>query len=194
MMLVLAAVSVADGGGGAVPRARMLALVLAWPCVVYAPKFLGYAEVLLSRRERARYGGAGRFMAGVVAETIFTLLLDAVQMPHKALALARLGLGAPAVWLPQNRRDRGVSWAEAARLFWPHTLFGVLVFALLGSASWGAALWALPFAGGLLAAIPFCVVTSDAKSSAWLRRRRIAAIPEELATDCDRPDAAGDAL
>jgi membrane glycosyltransferase len=41
-------------------------------------------------------------------------------------------------------------------------------------------LWALPFAGGLLVAIPFCVVTADPGFSAWLRRHGIAAVPEEI--------------
>ena len=40
--------------------------------------------------------------------------------------------------------------------------------------------WALPFAGGLLVAIPFCVMTSSPRLSARLRRRGIAAVPEEI--------------
>jgi membrane glycosyltransferase len=180
VMLTLAAIHVALGGGADVPRSAVLHLALAWPALIYAPKWLGYGELLVSRAKRARYGGAARLLAGIVAETVFTLLLDAVQMPHKALALARHALGARASWRPQNRRARGVTWAEAAGQFWPHTLYGLLVFALLARGSWGAVFWALPFAGGLPLAIPFCVLTSAPAVSDWLRRHRIAAIPEEL--------------
>jgi membrane glycosyltransferase len=66
-------------------------------------------------------------------------------------------------------------------LFWPHTLFGAAVFAALAAGSRGAALWAAPFAGGLLTAIPFCVLTADPRISAFLRRHRVAAVPEEIA-------------
>ncbi len=179
-MLGLTALSVATGGGSEVPQARIAALALAWPLTVYSPKLLGYAQVLLSARERARYGGGWRFALGGLLEMAFSFLLDPPASVSKTLTLLRLLLGLRAGWAPQNRQQRGVSWAEAARMFWPHTLFGVAVFAALAAGSWGAALWALPFAGGLLASIPFCVLTADPAVSAWLQRRQIAAIPEEI--------------
>jgi len=179
-MLALAAISAADGGGLEFPRGRMLLLTVAWTLAIYSPKLLGYTEVLLFRDRRARYGGGAAFVVAAAAEFAFTLLLDALSQPSKTLAMLRLGLGASPAWLPQNRSDRGVGWSEATRMFWPHTLFGLVVFALLATSSWLAALWAMPFAAGLLVAIPFCVLTSDPRLSAWLRRRRLAAIPEEL--------------
>jgi membrane glycosyltransferase len=180
VMLALASVDVALGGGAATPNGALLALGAAWLGVLYAPKLLGYLELLALPARRARYGGARNLLLGVLAETAFTLLLDAVAPVHKTLVLIRLALGSGPGWLPQNRGDRGVGWGEAARLLWPHTLFGVSVFALLAAGSWSAVLWALPFAGGLLVAIPFCVLTADPRLSAWLRRRGIAAVPEEL--------------
>ncbi len=194
-MLVLAAISVATGGGATVPRGAMLALAVAWPWVVYAPKWLGYLEVLAVPRNRARYGGTWPACAGMAAETVFALLLDAIQLPHKALAIARVIAGAQEAWLPQNRVERGVGWSEAVRVFWPHTLLGVVVFALLARGAWGAVLWAAPFAGGLLVAIPFCVATSAPRFSGWLRRHRVAAMPEELSgeTPTAVPDPARDA-
>jgi membrane glycosyltransferase len=179
VMMLLAAWDVAAGGGGASPLS-LAALAGAWFGVLYAPKLLGYVELLALPERRARYGGAGRLLQGVLAETLFTLLLDAIAPVHKSLVMLRLAVGARPLWLPQNRGDRGVGWGEAARLLWPHTLFGIVVFALLLWRSWEAAAWALPFAGGLLVAIPFCVATADPRFSHWLRRRWIAAVPEEL--------------
>ncbi len=179
-MLTLTALSVATGGGAEVPQARIAALAIAWPLTVYAPKLLGYVQVLLSARERARYGGGGRFVAGALAEMAFSLLLDPPASVSKTVTMLRLMLGLRPGWAAQNRSQRGVSWREAARMFWPHTLFGIAVFAALARGSWGAALWALPFAGGLLVAIPFCVWTSSGPVSAWLRRTRLAGIPEEI--------------
>jgi len=179
-MLALAALSVAAGGGQAVGRGPLLALALAWTLAIYSPKLLGYAEVLLSRDLRARYDGAARLLIGAASEFVFTLLLDALSQVHKTIAMIRLALGARPGWLPQNRSVRGVGWGEAARMFWPHTVFGLVVFSAFASSSCAAVLWALPFAGGLLAAIPFCVLSADPRVSAWLRAHGIAAVPEEI--------------
>ena len=179
-MLALVAVSVATGGGASMPRGRLLALVLAWALALYSPKLLGYLQVITSPIQRARYGGGARFALGAACEILFTLLLDAPAQVSKSLALLRLALGRRADWPAHNRLARGVTWAEAARMFWPHTLFGVVVFAALAAGSFWAALWALPFAGGLLCAIPFCVLTANPGVSELLRRWHVAAIPEEL--------------
>ena len=179
-MLALTALSVATGGGAAVPRARVAMLAAAWALALYAPKLLGYAEVMLSPAERARYGGGARLALGAAVEIVFTLLLDAPAQVSKTLAMARLALGRPAAWPAQNRTARGVAWREAARLYWPHTAFGIAIFAGLAAGSWAAVLWALPFAGGLLVAIPFCVATAEPRFGRWLRRRGIAAVPEEV--------------
>jgi len=180
-VLLLAAFLAATGAATEVPRGPLLGLTLAWTVALYAPKLLGYAEVLIFPARRARYGGGWRFALGAVLEFVFMLLMDAVAQVHKTLAIIRLSLGYRAAWLPQNRSDRGVGWDEAARMFWPHTLVGTAVFAGFAQAGGVAVLWALPFAGGLLLAIPFCVVTADPGFSAWLRRHGIAAVPEEVA-------------
>jgi membrane glycosyltransferase len=155
------------------PAGPVAALIVLWLVTLYAPKLCGYAQVLLQPALAALYGGRLRFAQGAAAELLFSVLMDAIAQPTKTFAMVRLALGARPGWLPQNRVDRGVSWAEAARLFWPHTLLGVLTAIPLGVAS-------LPWTAGLLLAIPFCVWTSDPAMSGWLRDRRIAATPEEL--------------
>lgn len=162
------------------PAERVLTVMLAWAAAIYAPKWLGYAQVLFSRDRRARHGGFARVLVGVAAETVFTLLLDAISVVSKTAATARLLLGMRPLWLPQNRIDRGVSWTESARLLWPHTVIGVLAFAAFAQAGWQTVLWAAPLAGGLVLAIPFCVLTANPHFGSWLRRRQIAATPEEL--------------
>ncbi len=176
------------------PMAPALALTIAWAGALYAPKLLGYAEVALSPAKRQRYGGLARFACGTLAEFGFTLLLDAISVVAKTGAMLRLACGAAAGWTPQNRSERGVAWGEATRLLWPQTGLGVLVFAGFATAGWTATLWALPFAGGLLAAIPLCVLTADPRFGRWLRDRQIAAIPEEHPRGPRVPAVAGLAL
>ena len=178
-LLIAASVAAATDPISPFPAGAVLTVMLAWVGAIYAPKLLGYLGVLLSPEHRARYGGAGWLLIGVLAETVFTLLLDAMSVISKTATTARLLLGMRAAWTPQNRTDRGVSWAEATRLLWSHTAVGVLAFAGFAQAGWATVLWALPLAGGLLVAIPFCVVTANPRFGAWLRRHAIAAVPEE---------------
>jgi membrane glycosyltransferase len=180
LFLLAAATAAATDDVSPFPAAPALALTVAWFGALYAPKLLGYVEVALSPDKRARYGGFARFAVGVAAEIGFTLLLDAVSAVAKTDAMLRLALGVRAGWTPQNRVERGVGWGEATRLLWPQTALGALVFAGFASAGWLATLWALPLAGGLLAAIPLCVLTADPRFGRWMRQRQIAAIPEEI--------------
>jgi membrane glycosyltransferase len=178
--LLAAAAAAATDEVSPYPAAPALALTVAWLGALYAPKLLGYTEVALSPDKRTRYGGMARFAGGAIAEFGFTLLLDAVSIVAKTGAVVRLALGWDAGWTSQNRADRGVGWREALRLLWPQTALGALVFGGFASAGWLATLWALPLAGGLLLAIPLCVLTADPRFGRWLRQRQIAATPEEI--------------
>jgi membrane glycosyltransferase len=180
LFLLAAALAAATDHTSAFPAAPALALTIAWLGALYAPKLLGYAEIALSPRKRARYGGLGALAIGALAECGFTLLLDAVSAVAKTEAMLRLS---HAGWTPQNRSDRGVGWAEAARLLWPQTALGVLVFTGFATSGWVATLWAAPLAGGLLLAIPLCVLTAEPRIGRWMQRQRIAAVPEEITAD-----------
>jgi membrane glycosyltransferase len=104
--------------------------------------------------------------------------------------MLRLACGMRPGWTQQNRSERSVTWGEAVRLLWQQTLLGALAFAGFATAGWTATLWALPLAGGLLAAIPLCVLTADPRFGRWLRERQIAAIPEEVGVRGWRPVSA----
>jgi membrane glycosyltransferase len=194
LFLLAAAAAAATDGTSPFPAAPALALTGAWLGALYAPKLLGYAEVALSPDKRQRYGGLTRLACGVAAEIGFTLLLDAVSAVAKTGAMLRLAFGARSGWRPQNRRDRGVTWGEAAGLLWPQTALGALVFGGFLIAGWTATLWALPLAGGLLAAIPLAVLTADPRLGRWLSERQIAAIPEEHPARARVPGVTGLAL
>ncbi len=180
-VLVFGALNAATGGGAATPGGALLALMLATWAALHAPKLLGYAEVLLRPAIAARYGGRAAFLRGAALELGFTTLLDPISVFNKTLFLLALPFGARTGWAAQNRADRGVGWADAARLLWPHTLFGAVVFAVLLASAPAAVAWALPWAGGLLLAIPFCILTAAPIISNMLRHKGIAATPEELA-------------
>jgi membrane glycosyltransferase len=179
-LLFLLAAAAAAATDAASPFHGVPTLAAAWLGALYAPKLLGYAEVALSPDKRARYGGIALFAGGAVAEFGFSLLLDAISVAAKTAAVLRMATGVRIDWTQQNRIERGVGWGEAARLLWPQTALGAMVFAAFASSGWTAAIWALPLAGGLPLAIPLCVLTADPRFGRWLRRRNIAAVPEEF--------------
>ena len=114
LFLVGAAAAAATDRVSAFPVGAALALTLAWSGALYAPKLLAYLEVLISSKKRTRYGGAARFLAGVLMETVFTLTYDAIGPVSKSVAMVRLAFGARPAWAAQNRSDRGVGWGEVA--------------------------------------------------------------------------------
>jgi len=172
----------ATGGFDAVPGWKLaLAMLLLW-LAQHAPKLAGYAQLLAQPAQAARYGGRRAVLAGMGAEILFATLLSPISNFNKARFLLALPFGARMGWSPQNRADRGVSWGDAARLLWPHTLAGFAAFGVLAATAPWAIGFALPWAGGLLVAIPFCVATSSPRLARRLVARGVAATPEELAT------------
>ena len=189
LLLLTAAWAAASDMTSPFPAGAALAVTLGWMCGIYAPKLLGYAEVLILQSERARYGGGWRVLRSAATEFVFTLLVDPILVVGKTIAIVRLAVGARGAWMPQNRGDRGVPWREAVRLLWPQMLLGTVAFAGFAQAGYGALLWAVPLAGGLVIAVPLCVFLADPRVGRWLQQRRIAALPEELpaAINATRP-------
>ena len=180
-ILLLAALNGVTGGGAGTPMGALALAVFAhWLCYL-SPKLAGYAQALIQARVAARYGGRAAFAKGAGAEIVFMQLFEPLSTLNKAMFLATLPFGRRTGWAPQNRVDRGIAWADAARLLWPHTLVGILLTLCFALVSLPALLLALPFTLGMVLAIPLCVLSADPAVSAWLRDRRIAATPEELA-------------
>ena len=179
-ILLLAAVNALTGGGAATPTGALLLLLFAgWACH-YAPKLAGYLEVLLKPGLAEAYGGRRDFARGAAAEIAFTTMMEPARLMAQSLFLLALPFGLKVGWAAQNRADRGVSWADAARQFWPPTLAGLLLGVAFAAASPLALLLAAPVLLSLLLAIPFAVLTADAEFSARLRREGLCAMPEEI--------------
>jgi membrane glycosyltransferase len=136
--------------------------------------------MLLKPALAARYGGRGAVARGAAAEILFTTLMEPARLMAQSLFLLALPFGLRTRWTAQNRADRGVAWADAARQFWPPTLAGIAMTWLFAAASPLALLLASPVLASLLLAIPFAVVTADPGFSARLRAAGLCALPEEL--------------
>ena len=106
---------------------------------------------------------------GRSAEFGFTLLLDAVSVVAKTGAMLRPGIRRARRMdaAEQQRPRRGLGRGSATALAADRSRR--LVFAGFASAGWLPALWALPLAGGLLLAIPLCVLTADPRFGRWMK-------------------------
>lgn len=145
------------------------------------PKLMGLAQVLTDADRAAAYGGRVRVALGGVAE-ILTSMLTA---PIVAFSLTRFALGLlfgkRVGWDAQQRSRERLEWTEAAQVFWPQTLFGILltgwVITMVPGAWWIAA----PMLIAMLFAVPIAVVTTMPGLSRWSVQQGLFDIPEDRA-------------
>ena len=145
----------------------------------FAPKIATVIDVLSRTPARRAFGGAGRFLAGVAAETVFFILLSPIMWFGHTLFIAGLFFGRAIGWVGQSRDDHAVPWAMACRQFWPQTALGAASIATLAFAAPAAIPYALFIAAGLLLAIPLAVVTAAPAVGAVLVRTGLGRLPEE---------------
>jgi membrane glycosyltransferase len=147
----------------------------------FAPKLASVIDVLLRPDELARFGGAVRFAASVVAESLFTLLLLPIMWLRHTLFMAGLPFGRAIGWIGQTRDDHYVPLGTAARHLWPHAAVGLGAIALLALTHPAAIPWSLFLAAGPALAIPFATLTSSPRFGALLARIGLGRLPEETA-------------
>ncbi len=167
-------------GEASFPVASAIAFWAVYLAVGLAPKLAGLADIAVGR-ETARYGGAGLFWVGALAELVASFLLSAAVGFRTSLFLLGLPFGAGLGWGAQQRDAQGLSWRACAAAFWPGTLFGLVVVVLLAVGAPGALAYAAPYVAGLVLAIPFARATAAPALGLWMAERQLCATPEEIA-------------
>lgn len=183
MALTLAAVAkLSEGSAAEVDFAFGVAMFFVVLALSLVPKLVGLLDIALTPGGAARYGGAWRFAASGLIELLFSMLTAPVIAFRVTLFLAGLSLGRAVGWRVQRRDAHGLAWSEAARAFWPQTLFGLgLLAAVLAAASPLAGAWAAPMIAGLTLSIPLAVLSAAPAAGRWLSRHRLCATPDEIA-------------
>ena len=158
------------------------AMVGLWACtavLLFLPRVLGVAAILL-RREQRLYGGITALVGGAVLEAALSLLQAPVRMvAHSTFVISGL-TGLALEWKSPSREALSVDWSAAARRFGTLALPLGLLFIGLGILRPGAAIWLLPVALPLLLAIPLAVLTSEEPLGSAIRGRGLLLIPEEI--------------
>lgn len=163
------------------PAGPTKALYVVLLLMFLSPKITGFLDVLLTRGGVARYGGAGIFFAGAVIETIFSLLQYAISSVRTTIFMVGLAFGANVVWGGQVRDAHRVSWAGAAAILWPQTLFGIVVCGAMYQVEPAVFWWSLPLTLGYLVSLPFSVLSADPSLGRALKAAGICGVPEDIA-------------
>lgn len=184
LFAVLAAIAAARWPSeAAFPAKPALALYLLFIFMYFSPKLFGAAEALL--RFPKQFGGVLRISAGVIVETIFSLILLPISNFNQAMFMTALLFGKANGWGSQQRDHYQVAWFAAARELMPATIFGLLMLAFLALTVPSAIPWFLPFLAGLVLSIPFAVFTSSPAIGDAAVRLKLCAIPEEFDTPAE---------
>jgi membrane glycosyltransferase len=179
-LLVLGSIAVATQGAANFIRPDAgMALFVITLIMWFAPKIATVLDVVSRPALRRSFGGAARFIASTICETIFFLMLSPIMWVGHTMFLAGLALGRRLGWGGQARDDHSVSWGDAARQLWPHTLIGWFCILLLAFTMPAAIPYALFIAAGPALSIPLAVVTSWPSVGRMLMRAGIGALPEE---------------
>lgn len=147
--------------------------------LVFAPKTMGLAEILLERAKRRAYGGFARAALGGGIEFVFSCCLSPIVALSLTLFQLSLLRGRPIAWNTANRQSHVVSIALGVRWLWPHTLIGAAYAVLLAQIAPGALIWAAPVVLPLILAIPYAWVTANPALGRVLMRGGFCAMPEE---------------
>ena len=158
---------------------RMLSLFMFSMAVLFTPKLLGFLGTLIGRRARRPLGFI-RLTFGTALEVVLSALFAPVQMLLQSRYVAEIVLGRDAGWSSQQREEGRVTWHDAWRFHWGHTLAG----ALLGVTFWFLSRqlfwWLSPALLGMLMSIPLSVISGSLRAGRWLARIGLLATPEEL--------------
>jgi len=145
----------------------------------FAPKIATIIDVLARPSLRRSFGGGLRFLAGVVVETIFTLMLLPIMWFGHTMFLIRLLIGRKVGWTAQARDDHQVPWAIAARQLWAQTVLGWAVLLVLGATVPAAIPYALFIAAGLALSIPLAILTTMPAAGPVMVGIGLCQLPEE---------------
>ncbi len=150
--------------------------------LLFLPKLLSVALLLLQTQASKAYGGPLRLLSSLFLEMLFSALLAPIRMLFHARYVAGALLGFSVQWKSPPRNDAETPWSEALRR---HGLGSVLGLCWLGLVAWlnpRFLPWLLPVAGALVIAIPLSVWSSRVRLGRAARDLRLFLIPEESLT------------
>ncbi len=151
----------------------------AWTlCMLFLPRVLGIAAVILKRRQHA-FGGTVSLLRSALLETVIALLQAPVRMLAHSLFVVVALTGLKLEWKSPPREAAAVPWRDALTQLAPMSLMVLVLAAGVALIDPRALVWLLPVGLPLLLAIPMAVVTSRVGLGTAMRAQNYLLIPEE---------------
>ncbi len=160
---------------------QAILLFLAVMGLLIVPKLLSLLIHLRQRKDRAEFGGGGKFALSVLLEALTSTLLAPVMAFLQSHFVIGILLGKNVKWEAQDRGEAQTTFSEAARKHWASTLLGAVWSVLLLSTAPKLFWWFSPVLAGFLLAIPISVYSSRATLGDRARRAGLFLTPEEVA-------------
>ena len=151
----------------------------AWTlCMLFLPRLMGLAAVLVNRQQQA-FGGTVSLLRSALLETLIALLQAPIRMLAHSLFVVVALTGLKLEWKSPPREAAAVPWRHALAQLAPMSL--VIVALALGIAliDARALVWLMPVGLPLLLSIPMTVATSRVGLGTTLRANNYLLIPEE---------------
>ena len=146
--------------------------------MLFLPRLLGIAAVLINRQQQA-YGGTASLLRSALLETLIALLQAPIRMlAHSLFVLVAL-TGLKLEWKSPPREAAAVPWRIALQQLAPMSAVIVLLAVGITLIDASALVWLLPVGLPLLLAIPMTVLTSKVGVGTAMRTNNYLLIPEE---------------
>lgn len=148
---------------------RAITLVSCTLALLFVPKFLAFADAILTDRVKA-FGGVVRLFGSVLLEIVISALLAPIRMLSHSRFVVEALFNMNLRWAGQNRTSE-TGWLQALIYQAPGAVLG-LSWALF--ALWLKPMffyWSLPVALPLIFAAPVSVVLSRVQLGQWLQQR-----------------------
>jgi membrane glycosyltransferase len=147
-------------------------------CLLFLPRILGIAAVVM-RREQHQYGGVGGLLKSAALESTLAIVQAPVRMLAHSLFVVVALTGIKLDWKSPPREAAAVPWRIAFSQLAPMTLVIAVLAVGIALIDAGALAWLMPVGLPLLLAIPLTVLTSQIALGNAMRDRGFLVIPEE---------------
>lgn len=160
--------------------ATVVSIAMITTTLLFGPKLLGAAHILIRPDLRRSYGGAWRVIGGSGLEMVISALLAPVLMMAHSRTLFEVLRGKDSGWNVQTRDSNGLSLSEAGQWAGWQTMAAV-VFIFACSGHWWVSAAGWPILLSLLLAAPLTSITAQTDLGAIARQLGFLVTPEELA-------------
>lgn len=164
---------------GPVDTSLGIALLTVSLTMSFTPKLVTLLNVLCKKSLRTAFGGVPRIMSGVLAETLFTMLIAPIISLSVTFFVISLLFGKQMGWEAQQRDNKGVPFSLAFSRLWPHFTIGIVLFFFLHDLVPNAMVISAPIYVGLITGTLLTVLTGSPRVGTWARSIGICRLPEE---------------